>query len=181
MKRYLAIGLLLVSSASVAIECGPSMRAALINQLEGSVRAASERLSQHSAALIKEMQRLLTNAKSNGDTLAFERVEVENGQLSRIIYLGDRIAERLSAASMLVQIRDGMVNVKDKTLVSAHLSIELSRTQKMGENMFKDINSTLTALSRPGVAIDVAKLRDAIDVVVKTLAICTPPPQSVSR
>jgi hypothetical protein len=182
VKRFVAVGLLLVSSQALAIECGPIVRAVTINQLQESVKEVGRILLSHRETLLEETKGLggsLSDFRDN--QVAIANAQREMGNLASASDSAQTVWGQLDTALQLAHIRDRMANVEDKQLVSAYLSHRLWRTFMLAEHANKSINLSLANISRPGFAVDIAKLRDVVAVVLKHLANCTPPPQGAER
>jgi hypothetical protein len=65
-----------------------------------------------------------------------------------------------------------MVDRRDKVIVEKDLSATVVRAKKIAEISYRTTNQFLTRMSRPGIAIDVSKLRDAIGRVITEFQQC---------
>ena len=177
MKFCLAIGLLIVGAKALAIECGPTMRAASLSQMEEAVDSATTKLLQQSIALLEEMGRS-ANARSDSDLSAFGKISNESDRISNATTAGERVQDTLNTNWILATIRDQMLDARDKARVNAYLSIALANAKRRAESASKSLAATLSTVTRPGIAVDVAKLRDTIDVVIKAFEKCVSPIQA---
>ena len=110
-----------------------------------------------------------------------EQLQSEIADVDSALSAGNDLQTEIANSWMLAMLRDKMVDARDKTMVSAFLSLRLSLARKMSELTDPMIGRTLRRITRPGIAVDVAKLRDAVETVAKELAKCTPPPQGAAR
>src|SRR4051812_48005778 len=101
VKRIVGFGLLFVSTASAALECGPSITAATLDQLQAAVTAANNRLLQHSSSLFEEAARLVSAAKSDADLSASDKVSNEGGRIDNAYANGERVREGLENTWLL--------------------------------------------------------------------------------
>lgn len=177
VSRSLAIGLMLVTTQAFAVECGPIMRAVTIHQMEETIREADARMTQHGEALRSESTRLLAAATSDVQLQQIDKLLIEIDLINNATVSSERVQHLLSTGWQLALIRDKMVDARDKAMLSGHLSIQLAGTRPLAEKTSQYISSLLTRLTRPGVAVDLSKLRDSVELVVKNLAKCTPPSQ----
>jgi len=177
VKHYIAIGLLLVSSESVAIECGQKMREATIKDLGDSIGVARQRLLEHSKGLHEDVKGLLSTARSGDDLRPIQQLQDEMGLIEFAEKGGRDVEAEMRFAGTLALIRDAMVDAKDKAVVSWVLSNHLYTTGKLAEATKPLTSFSLRKITRPGIAVDVAKLQDAIEAVVRHLSECTAPPK----
>jgi hypothetical protein len=163
VKRFLAAGLLLVGSQAVAgllgaqsdaIECGPTMRAATIDQMKVAVRDANAGVRRHLGGSNQEA-----------------------GSLKDAMQAAVATGSALESASLLAAIREQMVYGGDKVAVNARLSSSLFTARQEAEKAFQYINPALAKITSPGIAADAARMRDAIEAVIRVLGNCRPPRQ----
>ncbi len=193
MKRYVAIGLLLVATEAGAIECGPIVRAVTIHQMRESIKVPNQVLIPHRIRLHGESSRLL-RTKSPEEEIEFMKMSLEISRLADVMNAGTTVQEALGVAWLLTSLRDDMRDTSDKKLLNEQLSHYLADARNAAERAHPYIGDLLTRatsigdlLTRAtsaifaGVAADIAKLRDAIGAVASDLKNCTPPPGSACR
>ena len=190
MKRYLAIGLLLVSpqaaavllgSQSDAVECTLAMRAATVEQMKAALREASARVLQHFNVLNQELGRRKKVAATETAIAEVDATAQQLGSLIQIMQAGDGTINALELASLLAAIREQVVYGGDKAAANARLAPSLSVARQEAEKALQYIGPASKNITLPGVAADVAKMRDAIEAVIKALGRCAPPPQATPR
>ena len=183
VKRYLAVGLLLVSSQaaalllnsqSVSVGCVPTMRAATIDQVKLAVTEASARLLQHLGALKQDLGRRAKAAPTEAADADAGKIAQELDSLNHIMQAVKGINNALGPASLLAAIREQMVYSADKVAVNARLSLLLFTARQEAEKAYQYVGPALTKITSSGVAVDVAKMRDAIEAVLKAVGNCTP-------
>lgn len=175
MKWLFAAWLVLVVSVVHAVECGPLVMDSKVKSLEKSLTDAIEVLDQHNNLLLNEASRLLASTPSEASLNQAEKINLEVDLLVNSRSAGAIIQARLDAVSTLVSIRDSMVDKRDKMIVELYLSAVTVHTKNMAEIAYRQANASLTRMSRPGVAIDVSKLRDTIGTVLREFQRCESP------
>ncbi len=190
MKLCLAIGLLSISSQaaavllgsqSAAVECGPATRSATIDRMKVSVREANARVLQHFRALNQDLGRREKPAATDAAIAAADRTAQELGVLIDMLQAGDSTGNALESASLFAAIRDQVLYGGEKVAANARLSFLLAVARQEAEKAYQYISPASAKITRPDVAADVAKMRDAIASVVKALGHCMPPPQGAPR
>jgi hypothetical protein len=190
VKRCLAIALLLMSaqvaaallgSQSAAIECGPAMRAATIDQMKLAVREANAKVLPHVGALTRELRSQRQAAATDAAIAEIDKSAQELGSLVIVMQAGNGTYNALESASLLAAIREQMVYGGDKSAANARLSDRLYAARQEAEKAYQYISPALPRFTSPGVAADVAKLRDAIEGVLKVLGNCKPPAKETPR
>ncbi len=186
MKRCLAAGLLfassqaaavLLGSQSAALECGPTMRAVTIEQLKVTVKEANARVLQHFRVLNEDLGRR-GKAPATGAAIAeADRAAQELGGLIDIMQAVDGTYNALESASLLAAIREQMVYGGDKIAVNPRLSLLLFNARQEAEKTYRSISPLATKITSPGVAADVARMREAIEAVIRVLGNCVAPAQ----
>lgn len=190
MKLCLAIGLLMISSQAAAVllgsqpaamECGPAARAAMIERMKSTVREANARVLQDFRALNQDPGRREKPAATDAAIAEADRSAQELGSLIDIMQAGDGTGNALESASLFATIRDQVVYGGDKVAANDRLSLLLYLARQEAEKAYQTISPALAKITGPGVAADVAKLRGAIEAVLRVLGNCVPPAQEAPR
>lgn len=166
MKWLITGWLVLVVPLVHAVECGPLIQESKVKALEKSLTDALSKLRQHEEVLINENKRLLAGAFSEVSEKDFQKTTLEIDRVSLSHIVGEQVESRLDATSMQVVIRDLMVDKQDRLIVEKYLSLYAAQLKRISEINYRYISKTLTQVSRPGVAIDVSKLRDVLGTVL---------------
>lgn len=169
MRTILMLAMAFATFRAGAIECGPSMHVVTLDNYQEAVRAANEKVSGHSTALLTEQVMLQDNAS------LFDKIQAEIGYLDMAIQAGDRAAATLNTAWILALVRNQMIDKRDREIAARFLSLTLKHSHEVAQSAFNSTNNVLRRLTRPGIAVDVAGLRDAIETVAKDLSKCSPP------
>ena len=175
MKWLIAAWLVLIVPAVHAVECGSLIMQNRVEHLKKSLTAANEMLRQHRMSLLNEAGTLLGNTPSDAILNQVAKINREHDLLVGVISDGESVQGPLDTVSTLVSIRDVMVDKRDKMIVELNISLNAVHTKKMAELSYRTTNESLTQMSRPGVAIDVSKLRDTIGLVLGELQKCELP------
>ena len=175
MKWLIAAWLVLIVPVVHAVECGPLITDSRVKSLEKSLTDAIEVLDQHNKLLLDEISKLLASTPSEASLNQAGKINLESDLLLSAKSAGEIVQARLDALSTLVSIRDLMVDKRDKMFVEVQLSASVVFTKNLAEIAYKRANESLARLSRPGVAIDVSKLRDTIGVVSNEFQRCESP------
>lgn len=168
MKWLIAAWLVLTVPLVHAVDCGPLVMLSKVTALQDSLTGALSALRQHQGVLMSEGSREARESE-------FQKIFNEIDRLNLSMSGGEQIEIRLDAISILVSIRDFMVDKQDKLIVEQYISLYGLNVKNTAEIVFRSISKTLTQVSRPGVAIDVSKLRDAIGTVVGEFERCEAP------
>ena len=174
------VAAMLVATELRAVECGPIMRAVTIHQLRDSIKVPNEVLFPHRLRLVDDSKRLLPT-KSLEDEKELATMQLETSRLEAVNGAGTQVQEALGVAWLLASLRDDMRDAGDKKLLNEQLSHYLADARKAAERARPYVGDLLTRAMLPGVAVDIAKLRDAIGFVESDLKNCTSPPGSACR
>lgn len=82
--------------------------------------------------------------------------------------------DALSRGEMLARIRDLMRDSQDKQILRQSLSSVAHGARDLSHTVHDSVNQTLAGLTRPGIAIDVSKLRDLAGEAAKMFDSCDP-------
>lgn len=172
MKRYLAVGLFFVSVQALSIECGPIVHIVRIEQMKNSVGEAQTTIMQHSGPLVALVKGLIDVASTDSAIREADKMQLQLDFLGQARTAGERLEGALQTALLVAQIRAVMLDRRDKERVNKFLSLSLRDAGRVAELSYRSTSDVLSKLSIPGVAIDVAKLRDESRVVVKEFEKC---------
>lgn len=106
---------------------------------------------------------------------AYQKLELENSTIDNVLVIAGRVTARLDQTILLLQVREVMVDKRDRAAVSGFLSIVSSTVAKASRSSVEAINRSLIRISRPGIAADVAKLRDRVSDVLAAFENCAMP------
>jgi len=124
---------------------------------------------------MNEVKMLLGRATSDAGIQQIEKINQEINLLDSVTLDYNTVQGPLNTASTLAAIRDVMVDKRDKTILELYLSESAVYAKNHAELSFNATNRTLTVMSRPGIAVDVSRLRDAMGMVLKELQKCESP------
>jgi len=175
MNWLMAAWLVLVIPVVQAVECGPLITSSQVSSLDQSLSEALSLLMGHEKSLGEEIENRLANARSDIEFNRINKISNESDQLRNVSTLGQYVQFRLEALGILISIRDVMVAKLDRTIVEKYLSLMTAAAKQTAEIGYKQTNTVLAKVSRPGIAIDVSKLRDAIGKVVSEFHRCEIP------
>jgi hypothetical protein len=82
---------------------------------------------------------------------------------------------KLGEASTLASIRDVMQDKWDKSVVQSYLSLSVVSANSQAEIQLRSLDRIMTRTSRPGIAVHVSKLRDAVGAVATEFQKCERP------
>ena len=167
----------LLGSQPAAMACGPAARAATIERMKSAVREANAGVLQDFRALNRESGAREKPAATDAANAEADRTAQELGRLIDIMQAGDRTGNALESAALFATIRDQVVYGGEKVAANARLSFLLAVARQEAEKAYQYISPALAKITEPGVAADVAKLRGAIEAVVKALGNCVAPAQ----
>lgn len=167
-----AVSLLLAgiffASAASAGECGKTLQTRQLEHLVNLVTGPQENILQYSSALLQEAE---VASQSGNDRLA-DTILREQDRLDKIYDAADRLVNILDQSLMLAKIRDRMLDVRDKETVERHLSHVATRLGKSAVVANRPFSRLIPKLTRPGNAVEAAKVRDAIREVAVRLDGC---------
>ena len=166
-------------SAVHAVECGPFVQVQKLDQLQSSVRFANGLLTQHRESLQREVSGLLGYAPTQATLNEVDRINREDDLLKSAD--ASVVEMALQNASILAAVRDVMVDQRDRVIVEKYLSISVFGTKRLAEIKLRYLNQILAKISRPGVAIDVSRLRDEVGAIASEFEKCESPKPLTTR
>lgn len=172
VRCFLIVAVLVLMQTAEGADCGASLRHAQVWKLAAAIEAAVKNLTQHRGELITEQEGMLKR-RSGFDDIGMRKVEIEIDNLSSAQDSAGETSKWLDQALLLLQLREAMVDQRDKTTVERHLSLVAVTLAKQSRGAVAYINKTLVRISRPGIATDVARLRDSVGAVLTTFENCT--------
>ena len=175
MKWLIAAWLVLIVPAVHAVECGPLIQTDRVNQLHRAVQVLGMGLFPHIDSLQNEIDGLLRYSPTKATVEEVGRISIEQDFLIQANLSGENVETAVNAALVLATVRDFMVDKRDRVVVESYLSISASYVRSIAEIRTRYLNQLLTKMSRPGLAIDVSKLRDAIGMVLGEFQKCESP------
>lgn len=152
-----------------AAECGQMLSHTQISKLTAAARQSNSNLLQHMKSLATEWQGIAGSGVSS--------VKLR-GELDRVSWTYDysrELQNSLLRAEMLAQIRDVMRDSRDKQIVQQSLSIAAASTRDLSRTVYESVNELLASLNRPGIAVDVSRLRDLANETEKVFESCELP------
>lgn len=173
--RY-ALSLALVSTVSTiqAVECGPLANTDNIGQLQQSLDEANSALLRGRRLLVEEVGQLLKGSpRTEAALVESERINREQELLESAG--ASELGAWLSSSGTLAAIRDAMQDKRDRFVVEMYLSLQLVMVKQHAEIQLNSVNRSLAKMSRPGLAIDVAKVRDSVNAVLAEFRNCESP------
>lgn len=174
MKFYLAVALLTFVGNVLAVQCGPRVAYERIELLQKPIDEIGRTLLQHSESLQQQATSTMIGPQSEISVARVEKIFREIDLLSSAETAGERVSTALQTASVIAGIRDVMLDSRDRERVNLFLSNQLSSIGRGANSAWEYLNKLLTRITIPGVAIDVAKLRDAIAVTRSEFEKCEP-------
>ena len=160
LTKSIFLMLVLISPTCVAEECGKSLTTSQIEKLRSSIATSQKNILQHMESLTKE----LTNQALNQRDIGNQVYEEAQGVLVP-----------LEQGLLLTQIKNAMIDSRDRETVERFLSIIAVHTAIASSRAQEKINRLSTSISRPAVALDVSRLRDSVNDVSQALENCTRP------
>src|SRR5712692_2651735 len=110
---------MLAASTCLADECGKWLTASRIEKLEAPIEAARANVLQHMQSLYQETKNLL----DAGAVAQADRVQLEHDRV-RSSYDGvEGVVKYLDKALLLTQVKDVMIDSRERVFVEAFLSI----------------------------------------------------------
>jgi len=145
-----------------------------VGSLRDSLTDALGVVRRYQNVLLDERQQLLASTKPAANLV--ENRDYELDALNNAWSAGEVIRARLDTVLILFSTRDSMVDKRDKMIVERQLSLAADHTKRSAETSYLQANTSLTRLTRSGMAIDVAKmvlkLRDTIGLVLGEFQRC---------
>lgn len=155
--------------AAHAAECGSSLRRPDIARLAAAARDSNTNLLQHIKSLTLEWQTIADGGISSAKV---------RSELDKVRFTHDysrELQHSLARAELLTQLRDSMRDTKDKQATQSFLSIAASATRELNETVRESVGELLTSATRPGIAVDISRLRDLANETAKLFGNCTLP------
>jgi hypothetical protein len=145
LSRIGLIAALIYTQTLLAAECGPTISAAPISEIKESLDPIQTALHQHLKSL--------TAALSAAEEREYFWVRLALDQSSE---LNHAVVHLLT----LVQIRDAMVDKRDRYVLQRYASAQIVHLANLSRLTTESVALVLTKVRQPGIAIDVARLRD---------------------
>ena len=168
MKRWIAVGLLVVSMDALAVDCGTTVSSARIQEMLASMEEPSEALIRHSSSLAMQA----ADASKSGRIRDFNNLLMETNAVDFMHTTGGGLQSTLTTAQVLAIIRDRMVNRADRNVVSEYVQLWLATAERVAESSQQLANDAVPHFSTPGIAKDVAKMRDRFEAIARELEKC---------
>ena len=175
MRRLCStIGLTMMVSTVHAVECGALVTHSRLSELQRSLNVADSALRRDEELLLAEGQGMLKRSPVTDATLndamrvLGEQERVSSANTSELELL-------LGAASTLAAIRGVMKEKWDRSVVETYLSLSVFSVKGQAEIKLKSLDRILTQTSRPGIAVNISKLRDAVGALVTEFQKCESP------
>lgn len=149
--------LTLVCLEGYASECN-ALSSSKVERLQASLSSSVENLSQLQRSLLEETKVEL----SRGAVAASDKLHSESDLVDSVIQDSERVDRLLDRVLVLVQVREVMVNERDRQNVGKFLDISMGPISAQSNRGTESINRRLVRIERPAVAAEVAKVRDAI-------------------
>jgi len=167
----------LTAFSCFAEECGKRLTDTQIEKIITSIEVVTGNLSRHQEALTKEAG----NLSAAGAFDKADRSLSEESLISLAQQSAGYVVTSLDQALMLSQLKSVMVDQRDKIVVEKFLSTVAARVGKSSQNAHERVGQLLSRITRPGIAVDTAKLRDNLASTTKAFESCTPPEPSKPR
>ena len=167
MNRLCAVLVgLLISHVVLAAGCGQSLTLRELEVVGEPLDRAMETVLQHLVGLAEEMPALVDSPAK------FQRVSMEHEYVRQSHDAGIMVQGHVDSMRILLGLRELMVDKRDKGTVSQYVARKGAYSRKAAERATQRVNNMLTHVSRPGVAVDVSKLRDALSQVGEVFGKC---------
>jgi hypothetical protein len=157
-------------------QCGISLREPQVKTLLETLTAATANLDAHKRTLLDEAEAKLDRNNIRGS----QADSNEHGLISRVEGVALRVESALSETLTLARIRDVMQHPFDLQVLTAYLSAQAHHTRNVSQIAATYITDVMTRITRPGIAVDIAKVRDQIAETRKAFADCDPAKVPVS-
>jgi hypothetical protein len=156
----------------MAEECGKRLTDAQIERFIESINVPVNNLSQHTQALLLEEGNLIAaGAFERADRVAREQVLISSAD-----QVASYVSNNLDKTLLLAQLKNVMVDQRDRMIVEKILSLIAKSVKDTSQRAHERISQLLSKVTRPGIAVDVAKLRDSLAEINKVFSSCTAPP-----
>jgi hypothetical protein len=166
-KLAVACLLLVIAGKLPAAECGPTVKMDEVSGVLGDLRGARANLLEHMKSLSSEVQ------QQTGQ--AHYRTSREFDRTSFVDQNAAALEHSLVLVLVLGNLRDGMVDHRDRLRVEDSLSVAAAMANGYSAEVQQAANKTLATIGRPGIAVDMAKTRDVVDRSAALFAGCTAP------
>ena len=131
----------------------------------GDLRGARANLLEHMKSPSSEVQ------QQTGQ--AHYRTSREFDRTSFVDQNAAALEHSLVLVLVLGNLRDGMVDHRDRLRVEDSLSVAAAMANGYSAEVQQAANKTLATIGRPGIAVDMAKTRDVVDRSAALFAGCT--------
>jgi hypothetical protein len=180
--RWLFVPLFSLSAGIAdAIECGPVLRPERLLELANGVAQAAAQLLQHDSSLGREAEGLWRHASTQATLDRISKIQRDQDLLGYAHERTARLETDLQYAHVLAGIREVMVDKRDKVVVEKYLSSSAFFIKGSAERVLSYVNGIMAKLSRPSLAVDMARLRDSIAGVAEEFASCESSPSAAVR
>lgn len=174
-RGVLVVACLMQTTMAEAVDCGRSFAHAQVEKLVKAIEAANTNISQHRVLLLHELRGMLEQGSGGNGERDFRKVATEEVLLSSASISTIYTLATLERARLLLQLRNLMVDRKDRTTVERHLSIVAAGVADQSRMSVTAVNQLVTLEPRPDIATDMAKLRDSVSDVAAVFENCTMP------
>lgn len=171
MRFVLVVLTSIWSPGAHAVNCGPVISPAQLEQLKRPITRARANLLQHSSALVRELEGLKDHPR------AYDHVGLEQGRVNLAYDGTGALEDMLDRMDVLVQIRDLMVDKRDWDVLAGSISIHAVQVNAMSARTQQRLTDVLTKLTRPGIAAEVSQLRGFIAALSEAFGNCDLPPR----
>lgn len=141
------------------------------------IESTQKNLSLHRGALQDEASKLNSIGAHDKSMRNYD----EDGLIDSAQRSADYVVIELSKSLMLSQLKSMMIDQRDKVAVERFLSLVAVYVGKSSQAAQERLGQILSRVSRPGVAIDIAKLRDILTATTKDFGVCNAPSSTKSR
>jgi hypothetical protein len=172
-KALALMACLVHATNAAAADCSQSLTRTEVEKLSTAVAAAQKNLSQHGQSLFEEQGVMLDRGPGNYSSIAFGKISDDQTRLTRADFAATTVASALDQVLTLIMVRDLMVDTQDKLTVETFLSVDAYGVGLHSRNAALYLNQA--RVSRPGIASDLAKLRDSVSGVSAAFENCDKP------
>ena len=166
-----ALVVVLVASTCLADECGKWLTESRIEKLEAPIETARANVLQHTQSLNQETKDFL----DAGSVALADQALLESERVTGTYDAVDVVVKNLDQALLLAQLKDEMIDSRDRVFVEKYLSLTAAHAGRVSRLAQERINQYLIRVTRPGVVLDVSKLRDSVSDTLKALENCSLP------
>lgn len=155
----------LLATSGHAAECAHTLNQAQLRRLVEPLTKANGTLHQHLKSLTNELARTPNRG-------AFDTLSLEYDRISTAYDAALMLIDSLNRTEMLVRLHDLMLDARDKKTLNQYLSVAAHDTRETSQVVERALNELLSRLIRPGLAIDVSKVRDSAAKAAKLFESC---------